>query len=152
MLASARVTATNTLLLARGSNGEIWSREIVTGSNSSSPSSFSPSWKTDEWKSLGGGKFSSQPTVVSPRDGRVDVFAVSAEDESPRYKTLQNGVWETEWTSLGGVAKSPPVVCSIAQDNIIVVVVGGDGGLWRKSTDDGGNFWAPTGQIGRAHV
>ena len=56
----------------------------------------------------------------------MDVFAVSTGDESSRYKTFQNGVWETEWTTLGGIAKSPLVVCSLGRDNMAVAVIGGE--------------------------
>lgn len=78
------------------------------------------------------------------RDGRVDVFAIWAADMSARFKTFQNGVWDKEWTNLGGRVPGVPSVCSSDQDtlDIITLGAGGDNGVYWKWVTQGDN-WQP---------
>jgi len=78
------------------------------------------------------------------RDGRVDVFAIGATDMSARFKTFQNGVWDKEWTNLGGRIPGVPSVCSSEQDrlDIITLGAGGDNGVYWKWVTQGDN-WQP---------
>ncbi|KAM7182830.1 hypothetical protein V8F33_013994 [Rhypophila sp. PSN 637] len=158
LLASANLPSSNTtLLFTRSSSSEIQYREIITinnnnnkNNNTNSGNNEMSKWKSPNWTRLGTTKkFTSQPSTISSNN-RIDVFAVSAEgDESPNYIAYTNGIWESEWISLGGVAKSPAVVCSTSPgSNMIVSVIGGNAGIWRKSTEDGGNFWGPSGARG----
>lgn len=118
-------------MFVRGSDNAIWFREIRNSA-----------WRTSEWKNLGG-KFMSQPTASSMREGRVDVFGIW-DDQTTRLKTFQNGVWETEWTSLGGGnSSSPPAACSAVRDNVNVIYVGSDHAIYHKNATDG-NSWAPS--------
>ncbi|KAK4443289.1 hypothetical protein QBC34DRAFT_499135 [Podospora aff. communis PSN243] len=129
MLASAQYgSPRTTYIFARGLDNAFWYRTFTAGA-----------W-TSEWKSLGG-TFISQPTAVSMRDGRVDVFGVY-QDKTARYKTFQNGVWETEWTSMNGVCQSQLSVCSRGPDNLEIVHLDASNGVWRKYMADG-MTWLP---------
>ncbi|KAM7209274.1 hypothetical protein V8F06_014881 [Rhypophila decipiens] len=125
-------TPATTFVFARGTDNGIWYREIREDGSV---------WATAEWQSLGG-SFLSQPAATSMRDGRVDVFAVW-NDHTTRFKTFQNGVWESEWTSLAGICTSPPVACARDIDNTEVVLVGSDRQVYHKYAKNG-NTWGPS--------
>jgi len=119
-----------TFMFARGLDQAIWVRVVEGGS-----------WK-DDWKSLGG-TFVSQPSAVSIRQGRADVFAVSTSGAT-MFKTYQNGAWDEVWTSIGGSASSPPAVCSLFDGNLNVVVVDSNKNVLRKNNTEG-RGWEPAG-------
>ena len=78
---------------------------------------------------------------MSCEEGRVDVFAVWAEDRSMRFKTFQNGIWSIEWASLGGNSVAPPVVCGFHEGNINVVTINQDDhNVHQKHSRDGYTF------------
>jgi len=76
------------------------------------------------------------------RDGRVDVFGVWAENQMAKYKTFQNGVWDSEWTGMNGILSSVVSVCSRGQDYLNVVHLDAENGVWHKYISDGSK-WQP---------
>jgi len=159
MLSATTLTissTTTTFLFARGIDSAIWYREITYSAFvEPRPSSFATAnttnatptatstthgWKSG-WQSLGG-TFLSQPAASSMRPGRIDVFGIWT-DSTTRVKTFKDGVWDVEWTSLGGVCGSPPVTCSYGTDNNNVVIVGSDHAVYHKYLNNGNN-WGPS--------
>lgn len=143
MLTSARLASSpsdrsTTFLLARGQDNAIWYRGI---------NESKLEWASD-WTSLGG-NFLSQPAALSCDEGRIDVYAVWAEDRSTRTKKFLNGAWSTEWESIGGDSVSAPSACSLVKTNINVVAIDkDDNGVRQKFSSDSGRTYGPKNQGG----
>jgi hypothetical protein len=87
----------------------------------------------------------SSAAEASNMDGRLEIFA----------RGPDNGLWHTsqvvaggpnwnQWTSLGGVLASDPVVGQNADGRLEVFVLGGDYGVWHTSqTTASGSTWNP---------
>jgi hypothetical protein len=84
------------------------------------------------------------PTAVSSADGRIDLFALGA-DQALYHKRFDGSAWQPSaegWTSLGGSCAGSPTVVASGPDRLDVFVVGTDGALYHKWSE--GSTWRPS--------
>jgi hypothetical protein len=89
------------------------------------------------WESLGG-VLTSDPTVVSWDEGRLDIFALG-EDHACWHRWWDGHSWGG-WESLGGVGHSEIAATSWAPNRLDLFTLGSDSALWHQAWD--GAHWS----------
>jgi V8-like Glu-specific endopeptidase len=120
------VTGQDRTMLHRGFNGAVW----------------------QPWESLGGGNFTSDPSIISFGGDHLDVFVRDGANQLV-HKWRSNGAW-SGWQSLGsphgaGITSSPAAV-SWGSGRIDVFARGADASLWHIAHANG--QWYGWDQIG----
>ena len=79
-------------------------------------------WSPD-WEDLGG-NLSCTPVILAPAPGRIDVFALGA-DQGMVHRTRTGTTWSA-WQELGGCFASEPVVLPLGTDTFDIFARGAD--------------------------
>jgi hypothetical protein len=94
------------------------------------------------WRTLPGFDSSAEAAVVGRADGRVEVYAVSAQTGALQYTVLTAGAW-SGWSDLPGVsdlhAAGAPAAVALDADRTEVIVATRDGGLVASAGPDAPN-------------
>ena len=91
------------------------------------------------WEALGG-QFNSAPAVASWGSGRLDVFALGAENQM-LHRAWANGAWTPGWEALGGRFNSAPAVAAWGPNRLDVFALGADNQMFHKAWD---GRWHPS--------
>lgn len=80
------------------------------------------------------------PSLASFAPGRLDLF-VKGTNNHLFQKTFQNGIWQSDWTDLGGDIVSSPSACSRGPDQYDVFARGPDNKLHHANYKSGAWSW-----------
>jgi hypothetical protein len=114
-----------------------------------------PGW--DMWDSLGrpaDGALGKAVVAARNADGRLEVFATRATQDSPLYhiwQTAPGGTW-SGWHSLGGTLTSSPAVSRTADERLEVFGCGLDHRVWHKWQGGPVEGWSDWEALGVGNV